>query len=396
MISHTLSKQAHIRTQDGNLSMKKVFLLTPFKMNVLYLLLALWMIPGVSLAQTLDQTPVSTPLISPLKGKIQYQQEHYLLGPGDVLSLKVLHEPDYDQDDILIRPDGEASVVGVGEMQMANETVGSVKDLIEAELSRTLVKPQVLLTVTSLRAGTFYLSGAFMHPGMFQFTTDTSDKQVSIRQDETILRTDMRLTNILANAGGVKMQADLHNVTVTKSLSGEKVVVDLWKVLKEGASQEDIWVNSGDQIHIPENSKMALNDEDYTLLLSSSIGPKYFPIRVLGEVTTPGVYNLEGNSPLMNSALAKAGGFAPQANRHVVAIRRFTDENTFTTLFVDLNKLDFVLRPNDVLFVSENKLYRTGRYAAEVARVFSPFQSAATSAASSAQVFGLGGWNRAF
>ncbi|MBK8190462.1 MAG: polysaccharide export protein [Vampirovibrionales bacterium] len=328
------------------------------------------------------------------KGRIAYQQGLYLLGPGDVLAMKTLQEPDFSQEQILVGPDGMAGFPGVGELPVANQTLDAVKTRIETVLGQTLIQPQVSLTLKTTRPGTVYLSGAVMHPGMFQFSTSASENNLIISAQDSLVRTDSRLSNILSNAGGVAMNADLSQVTVTRAATGESQTANLWQVLKEGDAGEDLWVNPGDRIHVPSLATMALNDEDYQLLLRSALGPKSVPIRVIGWVKTPGVYNLDGVSPYLNSALAKAGGFLDAAGKQVIAIRRFTSESDFSTLFVEVEKTDLLLRPNDVIFVAENKAYRTGRFAQEANKALSPFTSIAAVGSAMAQIFGLGGWDR--
>lgn len=349
----------------------------------------LWILACPALAQS-PGAPVD------MKGRIEYQQGRYVLGPGDVLSIKTLHETDYSHDQILVGPDGMAGFPGIGEVAVGNLTLDAVRERVEALLANTLVAPQVTLTLKATRPGTVYLSGAVMHPGMFQFSTSASDAHLVINAQDTLVRTDSRLSNILANAGGVAMNADLTQIVVTRAATGQTQTANLWRVLKDGDAGEDLWVNPGDRIHVPALPHMAMNDEDFRLLLTSALGPKSMPVRVIGWVKTPGVYGLEGDSPYLNSALAKAGGFPDAASKRVVAIRRFTSDTDFSTLFVEIGQADVLLRPNDVIFVAENKAYKTGRFAQEATKALSPFTSLAAIGSATAQIFGLGGWNNRF
>lgn len=174
------------------------------------------------------------------------------------------------------------------------------------------------------------------------------------------------------------MEADLSRVKVTRGDGSEVIKVNLWNMLKHGSNAEDVVLQSGDSVEIPTLQAMALSDEEYTLLLSSSIGPGTFPVRVIGEVDKPGVYELDGTSPLLNSAIAKAGGYKPGANKKVIAIRRFSGETNLSTLHVDPNKMDFTLRPNDVVYITEQKIYKSGRYFENVAKILSPFTNASS------------------
>jgi protein involved in polysaccharide export with SLBB domain len=325
---------------------------------------------------------------------ITYEEGLYLLGPGDVFDVKVLHEPDYSQTDVLIQPDGHASFLGTGEMNINHMSVKELTDELTRRLEKTLVNPQVTVSITHTRPAILYLSGAVVKPGMYQLNTSASAKDLHLSGANEEIRTELRLSNVLANAGGVRMNADLAHVRVTQAVSNRVTDVNLWDLLKAHKTDADLLLQSGDMVYIPALDRMALNEEEYTLLLQSSIGPKVFQVRVLGEIRNPGVYDLDGNSPYLNSALSKAGGYVPQSNRAVIAIRRFSDENHFSTFFVDPNKFDIQLRPNDVVFIPETRLAKSGRVMEQVAKVLSPFQTTASTAAGVSQVFGLGGWSR--
>lgn len=348
---------------------------------------------GASYSESNVQSRLTVP-VSTLTGRLTYQTKRYRLGAGDTLKLEVLGEPDYTQDNILINPDGYTSILGVGEIDMGGRTVSEVQQEITAILERTLVSPQVSVSIVKTKPGMVYLSGAVQKPGMVQFATDSHNTNVHVNSQTPLALTNMRLTNILANAGGVQLNADLSNVQVRDIGSGVVTTVDLWAVLKNGMAEQDLFVNSGDAIFIPQLPQMALDEEEYQLLLRSAIGPKNFNVRVIGEVSTPGLLELDGRSPFLNSAIAKAGGFAPQANKHQIAIRRFTTEEQFSTFFVSPDKMDITLRPNDVVYISERRVYQSGRFMEQVASILKPFQTVASVAAYSSQVFGTGGWDR--
>ncbi|MDX2086121.1 MAG: polysaccharide biosynthesis/export family protein [Candidatus Melainabacteria bacterium] len=372
---------------------------------MLSLQLGLSLFPGwgvqTVLAQTLDSLTVENTASSPtnsyeqalqagLSGHVEYSQNRYRVGPGDVLKLFVYYQPDMSQDEILIRADGMASFNGVGEVSVGGKTVDEITRLLEQELGLLVKQPRITVSVTRTRPGVVYLAGALMKPGMVQMSTYTGNG--AGERQTPIQRTDLRLTNVLANAGGVALNADLGNIRVTRAHTGIVQTVNLWQLLKTGSSDQDLWLQSGDSVFVPPLPQMALNDEDYILLLRSSIGPSTFPVRLIGQVGKPGVVELEAKSPFLNTALSRAEGFAPGANKKVIAIRRFSSETAFSNIMIDPNRQDVVLRPNDVIFVSEAAVYKAGRFGEQVAKVFQPFTNAAWAASGSAQVFGIGGF----
>lgn len=337
-----------------------------------------------------------------ITAQLQFAEGTYRINVGDILSVNVYNQPDLSSGSILVRPDGNASFNGVGEIQVAGKTIREASLLLDSQIRELVREPRVTLTVTESKPPSVYLAGAVMRPGILQAgatvpglsngggsssTSGASSGSGGMTASNagitaTASRMDFRLSNVLGASGGVKLSADLANVTVTRDGQLFKTV-NLWKLIKEGNAEDDILLQNGDSVYVPELPYQALDDDTYKLLLSSTVDPNFFPIRIIGDVKNPGVYDLNSTSPYLNSALAKGGGFNYGANRKVVAVRRFTGENKFSTIHIDPNKHDFTLRPNDVIFVSEQKVYKAGRFGETAAKILSPFTSA------SSAVFGL-------
>lgn len=329
-------------------------------------------------------SPLQTALAENLTGQLQFAEGTYKINVGDILSVNIYNQPDLSGSSILVRSDGNASFNGVGELQVAGKTIREATNLLESQVQELVREPKITLTVSESKPPTVYLAGAVMRPGVLQAgnnasnssgSTDTESKS-SGNSNNSGSRMDFRLSSVLAAAGGVKLSADLANVTITRDGDLYKTV-NLWGMLKQGDTNADVMLQNGDSVYIPELPDQALDDETYRLLLTSAIGPKTFPIRIIGEVKQPGVYELNGTTPYLNSALAKGGGFNVGANRKVVALRRFSSEDKFSNLFIDPNKHDFILRPNDVIYVSELKTYQAGRFAENASKILSPLTSSA-------------------
>lgn len=318
-----------------------------------------------------------------LTGQLQYAEGSYRINVGDILSVNIYNQPDLSQSGILVRSDGNASFNGVGEIQIAGRTIREATELLEGQVRELVREPRVTLTVTESKPPTIYLAGAVMRPGVLQAGTSAGSDNADGKSGGGTLsassRMDFRISSVLSAAGGVKLNADLANVMVSREGSPFRTV-NLWNMLKSGATDADMMLQNGDSVFIPELPEQALDDEMTRLLLSSAIGPKVFPVRVLGEVKLPGIYDLNGASPFLNSLIAKGGGYNSGANRKIVAVRRFTSGNKFTTLFIDPNKIDFMLRPNDVIYVSELTTYRAGRFGENAQKILSPFTSVASTA----------------
>ncbi len=352
---------------------------------------------AIALCISLQVGQLSPALASePLNGRISYQVSRtYRIGSGDMLNINVYPQIEYSSESVLVRSDGNASFPIVGQINVSGKTLDEAQQEIEAQLNQTIRNYKVSLTVVNTRPAVFYLAGAVSKLGPVEVVTDSHEVNRSGTVDAN-RRTEQNLMNILANAGGVKLNSDLSNVQVKNAETGEVANYNLWKVLKEADASQNPWLNSGDSVFIPTLGEgQMMPDEDFKVVANSVIGPKSFPVRVLGQVGNPNLIHLEGETPLLSTAIALAGGYNPQGLQNAVAVRRFTDDTHFTTLFVDARKNDLTLRPNDIVYVGEAKTYKAGRYMEQVAHILSPFQEAAMIGGYSAQTYGFGGWNRA-
>lgn len=370
--------------------MRKLTLLFPlFRMVLLILALLSAQLPG--------SFPWSgTARAEGLTAQLQYAEGSYRINVGDVLSVNVYNQPDLSGNGVLVRSDGNASFNGVGELQVAGKTVREASKLLEDRIRELIRDPRISLSVSESKTPVIYLAGAVMRPGPLQSAnpngsgvTTEGESKGDARAGGATPRMDLHLSNVLAAAGGVKLSADLANVTVTRDGVLYKTV-NLWELLRQGDSGMDVILQNGDSIYIPELPQQALDDETYRMLLHSVIGPRTFPVRVIGDVKQPGVYEMNATSPYLNSAIAKGGGFNPGANRKVIALRRFSGENQFSTLTIDPNRHDFILRPNDVIYISELKVYQTGHFSENMSRVLSPLTTV------SSAFFGLAVLGRGF
>ena len=325
--------------------------------------------------------------IPELRARLNASQNVYHIAPGDSLSINVYNQGDLSGSGIIVRPDGFASFNGIGEISVSGKTIQEVTNLLEKRLKDLVREPIVSITVTDSHAPVIALAGAVMHPGVLQpglfpiSGSSTSNDSSSASSggsagggSSALSKMDYRLSSVLASAGGVQLNADLSNVQIVRE--GQPThTADLWKLIREGDMTQDVMLQNGDTVYVPVVAEATLDDVSYQMLLRSGIGPRTFPVRVMGYVQHPGVYDLNGTSPYLDTALAKASGFNVGANRKKVALRRFTSETKFSTIAIDPNKTDFMLRPNDVLYVAELTSSKSGHFMENVSKILSPFTS---------------------
>ncbi|MGE0200247.1 MAG: polysaccharide biosynthesis/export family protein [Candidatus Melainabacteria bacterium] len=315
-----------------------------------------------------DNSPVNA---QDLSGKVIYS-DAYQIGPGDILSFDVYLSPDLSEPKIRVGEDGRASFRGIGEIDVQGMTIPELQARLTDKLSKIIRQPMITVGIVETKPGIVYLVGAFKNPGMYEFSTRKEGN------GEPLVRARMNLSNVLANAGGVKMEADLSHVEIRRADGSDSRMVDYWAILRSGLSSDDLVLRDGDTVTIPSLSEEAgpmtasLDEDAYALLLNSPIGPKTIPVRVSGEIKNPGLYELEGTSPFLNSALTKAGGLEETSNKTRLEIRRNVGNGRLTSLFVDPSKMDITLRPNDQVIVSPKKLALVGAHGTMIRDILSP------------------------
>ena len=330
--------------------------------------LSLALLTGVFFSSSTGLVQAQSP-DQPLSAHLQFDQYAYTVGPGDILSMHVYHPQELSQERILVNSDGMATFNNLGQIPIQGKTLSEVQKIVTTAMSELVRDPRVTISVVQTKPGVVYLSGAVKQPGMYEFFTDQTKTPLN---GQTQSRSNLRLSNVLANAGGVSMKADLANVEITRARTGDVLKINLWEVLRHGLGAQDMMLDSGDVVHIPELEAMALDDDQFETLLKSPIGPQSIPVRVIGQATSPGVYNLDGQTPYLNTALAMAGGYDDDAKQNVVAIRRRTADNDMSTFYVDPTKHDLLLRPNDIVVVAERRVYRGGKTGRAVSDIISP------------------------
>ncbi|MGP1371577.1 MAG: SLBB domain-containing protein [Almyronema sp.] len=184
--------------------------------------------------------------------------------------------------------------------------------------------------------------------------------QLNIEEDNQDQPT---LTRALQVAGGITPTANIRQLEVrrqTRSGSTQTIPIDLWALLQGGDLQQDLILQQGDTIVVPEAAN--LSPEEAVQLASASFSPNEIEVNVVGRVEEPGVVKLRPNTPL-NQALLAAGGFSNEARTESVELIRLNPDGTATrrNIEVDLSAgidedTNPILRHQDVVVVAPSGL----------------------------------------
>lgn len=88
----------------------------------------------------------------------------YLVGPEDVLFIKVWREPDFTLP-VAVRPDGKITMPLIGEVQAAGETPLQLTQTLGERLTKYLNNPEVNVFVTEVRSKKYYINGEVERTG---------------------------------------------------------------------------------------------------------------------------------------------------------------------------------------------------------------------------------------
>lgn len=200
---------------------------------VLLTLLAL----GISLP-TVAQT---LPPVAASRAANQPPAADYRIHKGDKLSIKFLYQPELSDASIVVRPDGKISLSMVDELLAEGLTVRELKTAIEKAYREILLDPEITVNVLEFVAPRVFVGGQVAKPGSYE------------------LRSVQTLLQAVIQAGGFTPEAHRKYVLHARPVGVNElkvVAVDVTKLLQTGAGKQEIVLQDGDYIFIP-NSKLS-------------------------------------------------------------------------------------------------------------------------------------------
>ncbi|MEO1045717.1 MAG: polysaccharide biosynthesis/export family protein [Pseudomonadota bacterium] len=131
----------------------------------------------------------------------------YVIGPQDVLTVRVFREPDLSIDAVRVDSGGRIEMPLIGKVEAVNKTPDQLSQEITTRLGeKYLVNPSVAVNVQEVNSKRVTVEGEVSSPGVFALT-GTSD-----------------LLTAIALAGGPDDVAQLDEIAVFRSVNGQKMV----------------------------------------------------------------------------------------------------------------------------------------------------------------------------
>lgn len=263
----------------------------------------------------------------------------YRVGPGDILTITVWDHPELttpagqyrsaQESGTLVNEDGTIFYPYVGVVSVAGVTLRDVRRILSERLAYYIEKVQLDVRVNAFRSQKIYIVGEVAQPGMREIT-------------------DVPLTMLDAvnRSGGFTQEADFSQILLTRG--GTIYRVDLQALYENGATWQNIRLESGDVINVPDRQ---LNK-----------------IFVLGEIMKPGSYVMNKRRSTLAEVLADAG-FVNQLTsdpRWIFVMRGNVDRPEIFHL--DARSPDallladrFPMKPRDIVYVDVAAVARWNR-----------------------------------
>jgi polysaccharide export outer membrane protein len=267
----------------------------------------------------------------------------YLLGPGDVLDLRVFNEPQFNGP-LVVNDEGKIEVPFVDEAISARcRTDREIKQDIVTALSKYIKRPQVSLRVTEMRSRPpAVVFGAVRQPARVQ------------------MQRRAKLLDIIASSGGVTEAAGgnvqvFHTEPIMCAEPEDEIVKPLATVAATDATQVGYEIYSLSDLKLgKDDANPVIRPGDIIIVQEAQ------PVYITGAVVSPtGLYLKQGL--VLKQALAMVGGLRKEAKASEIIIWRrkegSQEPERIVVNFSDIRKgkaEDIALQPYDIVEVKDD------------------------------------------
>jgi polysaccharide export outer membrane protein len=161
----------------------------------------------------------------------------YRLSKSDTVDVNFTFSPDFNQI-LTVQPDGFVALKGAGTLLAEGLTVPQMQQAVADVYRGFLREPEITVTLKDFDKPYFLASGEVARPGKYE------------------LRGDLTVNEAIAIAGGFTQQARHSQVVLFRRISAyvaESHVIDLKKMLDSHDIREDLHLQPGDFIFVPQS-----------------------------------------------------------------------------------------------------------------------------------------------
>ena len=188
-----------------------------------------------------QQKPLDAPQPQPKDNRLEENEavkntaasidvKSYLIGPEDVLMIRVYREPDLTGQ-VVVRPDGDITLPLVRDVRAAGLTPVQLQTNLAESLSKYINKPDVLVSVLAVRSKKYMISGEVSRPGTYPLVTPT-----------TVLEA-------IVSAGGLKEFAKEKGIVIMRGT--QRLKFNYKDVIKGKNMAQNVLLENGDHVVVP-------------------------------------------------------------------------------------------------------------------------------------------------
>ncbi len=239
----------------------------------------------------------------------------YVLGPGDVIAVEVVGEPDMSGDK-RVGADGSIELPYAGKVVVGGLTLDVATKLLTARLAeKVLVNPQVLVNLKMAVSKRVEVSGGVTKPGMI-----------------TLERGRTTVSDLIVLAGGLA-DPSTSRAEIWRDTENGRIIIPIdLEAIGRGGLAADVEILPGDHFEVPQAQQVFVD----------------------GQVEKPAGYSYREGMTL-TQAIANAGGATGTARLTAVQIRRGSEQQVVNVKRVMRGaEADFMLRPGDQIYVPES------------------------------------------
>jgi polysaccharide biosynthesis/export protein len=279
--------------------------------------------------------------------------------------MRLLNNSDINQD--LVLQDGDTITIP------SDPVIGSRNS---RQLATSSFGPQVLNPIKVAVVGQVNRPGTYNLKGEANNTNSISNQNTNFSPPS--------ITQAIQAAGGIRPDADVRGIILKRydrRGGGQVKNVNLWALMTQGDSSQDLILQEGDQLYIPPAK--FINPAEVDIIANSTVSPTTIKVNIVGEVKGSRQSGATLDLPpttTLNQAILAAGGFDPvRSNKNSVDLIRLNPNGSVTkrTIGVDFasginDTTNPTLRNNDIVVIGRSGTTRVGDGLGSVLNPLSP------------------------